>query len=125
MNVRIDKWLWAARFFKMRSLATDACKAGHISINGMRCKPSKTVQVDDEVQIQKEDEYFVAIVKALADKRASAKIAQGLYQETEDSIKQRQIQTEQRKFKSLYAPSPDKRPDKRDRRKLKAFKTRR
>ena len=124
MSVRIDKWLWAARFYKMRKLASEAVKGGHISINGVRCKPSKPVQVDDEVFLQKEGETFTVIVTALADKRGSAKIAQGLYIETPESIKYRDEQSEQRKFVTYFAPSPDKRPDKRDRRKISQLKGR-
>ncbi|WP_038247716.1 RNA-binding S4 domain-containing protein [Ghiorsea bivora] len=124
MSVRIDKWLWAARFYKMRSLATDACKGGHIMVNGMRCKPAKLVQLGDEIQIQKEQESFTVIITGLAEKRSSAKIAQGLYAETPESIKYRHDLNEQRKFQTYLAPSPEKRPDKRDRRKIQQFKGR-
>jgi ribosome-associated heat shock protein Hsp15 len=122
MSVRIDKWLWAARFYKMRSLATEAAKGGHILVNSTRAKASKMVNLDDEIQIQKDDESFTVIVTGLAEKRGSAKIAQGLYVETPESLKFRAECSEQRKLKSLSAPAPDKRPDKRDRRKLKALK---
>ncbi len=124
MSVRIDKWLWAARFYKIRKLATEAVKGGHISINGVRCKPSKLVEMGDEVFIQKEQETFTVIITALADKRGSAKIAQALYDETPESMKFRDEQSEQRKFQTYFAPSPDKRPDKRDRRKIKQLKGR-
>jgi len=123
-EVRIDKWLWAARFYKMRNLATEACKGGHILLNGVRCKPSKMVNINDEIQIQKESEQFTIIVTALAAKRGSASMAQSLYQETETSMALRIKRIEQAKFKTLSAPSPDKRPDKRDRRKLRSFKAR-
>ena len=122
IDVRIDKWLWAARFYKMRNLATDAAKGGHILINGARCKPSKLVNINDEIQIQKENEVFTILVTDLAAKRGSATMAQALYQETESSAKQREILAEQRKLKNLNAPAPDKRPGKRDRRKIKDFK---
>ena len=124
MSVRIDKWLWAARFYKMRSLATEACKGGHIAINGVRCKPSKMIQINDEVYIQKENESFTLIVTELAEKRGSAKIAQGLYIETPTSIKFRAECNEQKQFQTYFAPSPEKRPDKRDRRKIQQFKGR-
>lgn len=120
--MRIDKWLWAARFYKKRALATDAAKGGHILINGMRCKPSKFVKLNDEIQIQKEDEQFTIIVTDLATKRGSATLAKHLYRETDNSIKQRVSFAEQRKFKTLTSPSPDRRPDKRDRRKISQFK---
>jgi len=121
-NIRIDKWLWAARFFKVRSLATDATKGGHVLINGVRCKPSKFVSINDEIQIQKGNEHFTIHVTGLASKRGSATHAQTLYQETENSVKQRQISAEQHKLKMLHSPAPDKRPDKRDRRKIQQFK---
>ena len=124
MSVRIDKWLWAARFYKMRSLATEAAKGGHITINGVRCKPSKLVQIDDEVQILKDQESFTVIVTGLAEKRGSAKIAQGLYAETPESLKYRAECSEQRKYQTFSAPAPEKRPDKRDRRKIQQFKGR-
>ena len=124
MSVRIDKWLWAARFYKMRSLATEAAKGGHITVNGLRCKPSKLVQIDDEVQILKDQESFTVIITGLAEKRGSAKVAQGLYVETPESIKYREESKEQRNFQTYFAPSPDKRPDKRDRRKIKQLKGR-
>ncbi len=122
MSVRIDKWLWAARFYKMRNLATEACKGGHILINGVRAKASKVASLHDEIQIQKEKESFTVIVTGLAEKRGSAKIAQGLYDETPGSLKFRAECNEQQKFQTYFAPSPDKRPDKRDRRKLKQLK---
>ena len=122
MSVRIDKWLWAARFYKMRSLATEACKGGHILINGVRAKASKVVSLHDEIQIQKEKESFTIIVTGLAEKRGSAKAAQGLYVETPESLKHRAELRAQRKLQTSFAPAPDKRPDKRDRRKLKQLK---
>ena len=121
-TVRIDKWLWAARFYKMRNLATEAAKGGHILINGVRCKPSKVVNINDEIQIQKESEFFIVMVTGLAAKRGSATIARKLYTETEESIEQRALSAEQHKFKTFNAPSPNKRPDKRDRRKIQSFK---
>ncbi len=124
MSVRIDKWLWAARFYKMRSLATEACKGGHILINGVRAKASKVVSLHDEIQIQKEKESFTVIVTGLAEKRGSAKIAQGLYTETPESLRHRAECNEQKKFQTYFAPSPDKRPDKRNRRKIQQFKGR-
>ncbi|PCI02001.1 MAG: RNA-binding protein [Zetaproteobacteria bacterium] len=124
MSIRIDKWLWAARFYKMRSLATEAAKGGHISVNDVRCKASKLVQVGDQVFIQKEQETFTVVVTGLAGKRGSAKIAQGLYDETPESIKYREDLSEQHKFATYFAPSPDKRPDKRDRRKISQLKRR-
>jgi len=122
MSVRIDKWLWAARFYKMRSLATEACKGGHILINGVRANASKPVAINDTVHIQKENETFTVLVTALADKRGSAKLAQTLYNETPESIKYRAECREQRRLRTFSAPAPAKRPDKRARRKIKQLK---
>jgi len=121
-GVRIDKWLWAARFFKVRNLASDAVKAGHIDINGERCKPSKMVQIGDEICIRKEQMQWTIQVTSLAEKRGSATVAATLYEETDLSLKQRALQLEQQKFKTLHAPSPDKRPTKRERRQISKFK---
>ncbi len=123
-NVRIDKWLWAARFFKIRSLATEAVKGGHIWLNGTRSKASKNVQVGDEIIIQKGSEQFTIHITGLADKRGSATIAQGLYTETETSIAARKKLSEQHKFNAASAPAPDKRPDKRARRQITRLKSR-
>ncbi len=121
IEVRIDKWLWAARFFKTRKLATEACKGGHISINNIPCKPAKMIGVGDCITIQKGEETFIVMVKALADKRGSASIAQSLYEETHASINTRAAQREKRKLHA-QTPAPSKRPDKRARRKLKQLK---
>jgi len=123
-NVRIDKWLWAARFFKIRSLATEAVKGGHIWLNGTRSKASKNVQIGDEITIQKGSEQFTIHITGLADKRGSATIAQSLYTETETSIAARKKLSEQRKFNAASAPAPDKRPDKRARRQITRLKFR-
>lgn len=122
-GVRIDKWLWAARFYKVRSLAANAVKGGHVWLNGVRAKASKMVKIGDEISLQKEQQAFVVVVKALADKRGSATQAQGLYEETTESIKQRAALAEQRKLNAASAPAPDKRPDKRARRKIIRFKS--
>ncbi|MDQ6972416.1 MAG: S4 domain-containing protein [Mariprofundaceae bacterium] len=120
--VRIDRWLWAARFYKTRSLAGEAVKGGHVWVNGSRAKPARPVQPGDEVRIQKGEQAFVLSVIALADKRGSASIAQALYTENEESIRQRALLAEQRRLKAASAPAPDKRPDKRQRRRIIRFK---
>lgn len=122
-GIRIDRWLWAARFFKTRGLASEAVKGGHVWLNGMRAKSSKLVHIGDEISIQKEQQAFVLLVIGLAEKRGSATLAQTLYEETPESIKQREVLAEQRKLNAANAPSPDKRPDKRDRRKIIRFKS--
>jgi len=121
MSVRVDKWLWAARFFKTRSLASEAVKAGHVELNDMRTKPSKMVQIGDVLQIKRGMDVYVVAVLGLAEKRGSAAIAQTLYQESESSIKARNKLNEQRKLLAASAPAPDKRPDKKARRQIIRF----
>jgi ribosome-associated heat shock protein Hsp15 len=117
-SVRIDKWLWAARFFKTRSLATDAVDAGKVRLNGDRIKPARGVKPGDTLQIDNGATEWEVVVRALADKRGSATVAQTLYTETEESVAQRQKTAEQRKF--FHEPSAllKGRPTKRDRRQL-------
>jgi len=121
--VRIDKWLWAARFFKTRSLASDAVKGGHVELNAVRSKPSKMVQQGDVLRIRRGDDCFVVTVLALAEKRGSAGIAQSLYAESETSIQARETLQQQRKDGALGSPAPDKRPDKKSRRHIIRFKS--
>jgi len=118
--VRIDKWLWAARFFKTRSLATEMVNGGHVQCNGDRLKPSKGVQIGDMLKIVRGQELYSITITGLAEKRGSATIAQNLYQEDEESIKARQQQHELRKFNA--SPAPDRRPDKKARRQIIRFR---
>jgi len=119
--VRIDKWLWAARFFKTRGLATEMVSGGHIQLNGGRAKASRPVQIGDTVIIQRDQEQFTVTVTGLAEKRGSAVIAQTLYQETKLSITARESQNQLRKLHAASAPAPDKRPDKKARRQIIRF----
>ena len=116
--VRIDKWLWAARFFKTRSLATAAVDGGKVRLNGDRNKPSRAVKSGDRLDIDNGATEWQVIVAGVSDMRSAASIAQTLYQETEESIARRQKEAEQRK----YFPEPGAgikgRPTKRDRRQL-------
>ena len=100
-RVRIDKWLWAARFFKTRSLATDAVNAGHVRLNGERPKPAKDVKAGDTLHIHAASADYVLEVIALSDKRASAAIAQALYIETDASKTARAQAAERRDRKSV------------------------
>jgi len=120
--VRIDKWLWAARFFKTRSLAKKNVEQGKIKVSGQKCKPSRSVQIGDLVSIKKSDLLWEVEVTSLADKRGSATIAQTLYQETEESIRNRESQTLLKKAEYHSTPKPDKRPTKKQRRDIKIFK---
>ena len=121
MSVRVDKWLWAARFFKTRGLASECVKGGHVELNGIRTKPSKMVQLGDVLQIKRGMDVYVIAVQGFAEKRGSATLAQSLYQESEESIKARKKLNEQRKMLAASAPRPDKRPDKKARRQIIRF----
>ena len=122
--VRIDKWLWAARFFRLRSLAADAVKGGHVTLNGTRAKASKTVRIGDVVCIRKGQERWEVHVVALADRRGPAREAQALYEESPESVERRAELAEQRRLLAASAPAPERRPDKRDRRHIIRFKSR-
>lgn len=120
-QVRIDKWLWAARFFKTRSLSTKAAAGGKVFLNGQRSKPSKNVVVGDELRIHKGQVELTVIVTALSSRRGPAVVAQALYQETEESIRGREEQKSERSLFYAGQTVPAKRPGKRDRRKIKEF----
>ncbi|HEX7634499.1 MAG TPA: S4 domain-containing protein [Noviherbaspirillum sp.] len=117
-SVRIDKWLWAARFFKTRSMATDAVDGGKVRLNGERIKPARSVKIGDTLDIDNGSTEWEVLVRGLTDKRGSATIAQTLYSETEQSIARRQQNAEQRKFFREPGESIKGRPTKRDRRLL-------
>ena len=121
-KVRIDKWLWAARFFKTRALATEAINGGHVHVNGQRIKPARTINVGDEVVITRPPYTFVVDVKVLSEKRGPAAQARLLYQETEQSQQKRETLREQMRLQAANNPSPRKRPDKQQRRKIIRFK---
>ena len=121
-RVRIDKWLWAARFFKTRSMAAQAVTGGKVHVNGARIKPARMVQPGEELRIRRGELEFIVIVQAVSDKRRPAKEAQLLYVETEESITQREKTREQKRLEAadrMYGPM--KRPDKRERRKIRKF----
>ncbi len=120
-KVRIDKWLWAARFFKTRGLAAEAINGGHVHVNGNRVKPSRAVSEGDELRIQKGHVEMIVVVQALSDKRGPAPVAQTLYEETEASRVAREHQAEQRRLLSQSMHKPERRPDKRQRRRIIRF----
>ena len=117
--VRIDKWLWAARFFKTRTLAADAVKGGRVELGGARVKASKEVAIGDELKITIGQTRRTVIVRGISDKRGPAPVAQTLYEETTDSVAARDAAAEARR---LMSPPPGAdlgmRPTKRDRRRL-------
>ena len=121
-KLRLDKWLWAARFFKTRALATTAISGGKVHLNGDRVKPSREVKVGDQLSITREQTHFEVIVQALNAQRRPAKEAQLLYTETEDSIKAREQQAEANKLLSASMHYSDKRPDKKERRQIVKFR---
>ena len=121
MSVRIDKWLWAARFFKTRAKAKEAIDGGKVHLNGARTKPSRDVAVGDTLEITQGYDDKVVTVKALSDTRRSAPIAQTLYEETEESIARRELRAEQRRAAGSQVRSEG-RPSKKDRRQIHRFR---
>ncbi|MFH7585839.1 ribosome-associated heat shock protein Hsp15 [Oceanimonas smirnovii] len=116
--VRLDKWLWAARFYKTRSLARDMIDGGKVHYNGQRTKPGKQVETGATIRLRQGHDEREVIVQALSDKRGKAELAQQLYHETEASLAQREHNARARKLNSQFAPSPERRPDKKERRTL-------
>lgn len=121
-RVRIDKWLWAARFFRTRSLAAEAVNGGHVHINGERGKPAHAIKIGDELKITRAGATYIVAVTALSDRRGSATAAQALYCESDASIARREHERELRRLNALVSPRPQRRPDKRERRQLKAWR---
>ena len=119
-TVRIDKWLWAARFFKTRSIAKSAIEGGKVHFDGERVKVSKEVRVGMELTIQQGFEKKTVVIKAISNVRGPAPIAQQLYEETEVSLAKRELLASQRKLHNLARP--DHRPSKKDRRQISKFK---
>jgi len=119
--VRIDKWLWAARFFKTRSLASKAVSGGHVHLDGRRIKPSRPVQVGEQLEIRRGYEEYTVEILALSSRRGPAKIAITLYEETETSKTRREEAREQRRLIKAPASRPEGRPDKRERKKIRQF----
>src|SRR5262245_38627713 len=121
-TVRLDKWLWASRFFKTRSLAADAIDAGKVHVNGDRVKRAKEVRVGDEVQIRLSPYEHVVVVRGLSDRRGSAPIARTLYEETADSEAARaKLRDQLSLLPSAFVPGSG-RPTKKDRRTLNRFR---
>ena len=115
---RIDKWLWAARFFKTRSQASAAVEGGKIHVNGQRVKPAKDVRAGDEVDIHVGQSRWTVIVRAIGERRGPAAEAQQLYEETADSVTRREREREARRLKVEPSLGLHGRPTKRDRRRL-------
>ena len=116
--VRIDKWLWAARFFKTRSAATEAVSGGRVHVHGARVKPSRDVQIGDTVAIRIGQLEWVVVVRGLSEKRGSAKVATTLYEETPDSIAAREQRVLELRLSRPVGADLGARPTKQDRRRI-------
>lgn len=123
LQVRLDKWLWAARFYKTRSVARNMIDGGKVHYNGQRSKPSKLVEVGAEIRLRQGNDEKTVVITKLSDTRRGAPEAQTLYEETAESIKQREAHAQMRKLNAFDSPSPDKRPDKKQRRDIIKFKS--
>jgi ribosome-associated heat shock protein Hsp15 len=121
-SVRIDKWLWAARFFKTRALASRSCELGRILFNGQPAKPAREVRIGDRLKVTNEGGDFEIELLLLSEVRGPASVAQTLYCETEASRELRKKVAEERKAMIHFEPAPDSRPSKRDRRRIISFR---
>lgn len=121
-KVRLDKWLWAARFYKTRSIATDMINGGKVHYNGQRCKASKNVEVGAQVKLRQGYDEKTVVIDAVSAKRQNFTIAQTLYTETPESIKHRETEALARQQSAAFSPRPDSKPDKKQRRTLINFK---
>jgi ribosome-associated heat shock protein Hsp15 len=127
-SIRIDKWLWAARFFKTRALAAKACELGRIRLgrghsDEIEAKPSKDVRAGDMLRVKNEGGDFHVEILKLTEIRGPAAVAQTLYRETDESKERRQREAAERKAMQQYAPLPERRPSKRDRRRIIQFRS--
>lgn len=120
--IRLDKWLWAARFYKTRSTAREMIEGGKVHYNGQRTKPGKIVELQAELKLRQGNDERTVIVYALSDQRRPATEAQQMYGETAESIEKREKIAQARKMSALSMPHPDRRPDKKERRDLLKFK---
>ena len=121
MAVRLDKWLWAARFFKTRSLASDAIKGGKVTVNGLRKKPGHNLLAGDELSIRQSSELKTIIVCELSITRGPAKVAEQLYEETIESRKRREKEKQLHQLSAAHRPRGEGRPTKRARRQIHRF----
>jgi len=122
-QVRIDKWLWAARFFKTRSAASDAVTGGHVHVDGERVKPSKEVRVGNTLEIRREELRWTVVVSGLADRRGPASVAATLYSETPESIEARERRRLERRLVQPLGADLGARPTKQARRRLDALRS--
>ncbi|MDG1122734.1 MAG: ribosome-associated heat shock protein Hsp15 [Glaciecola sp.] len=117
-NVRIDKWLWAARLFKTRANAREAVQSGKIHYNGQRTKPSKIVELNAILKVPAGFDSKELVITEIFDKRRAAPMVVGMYSETAESIAKREKNAEARKLSAFHSPKPDTKPDKKQRRQI-------
>lgn len=120
-KVRLDKWLWAARFFKTRSLAAEAVQGGKVHVNGARVKPAHGVKLGETLNIRRGPDEYVVVVKGLARLRGPASQAALLYEETAQSVHRREVLAAERKAQTALMPHPPRRPSKKERRQIVQF----
>ena len=121
-RVRVDKWLWAARFFKTRSAATEAVLAGHVQVNGARAKPAREVVAGDRVEVRVGQRRWTVVVTGLADRRGPASVAATLYEETAESLAERKRHAAERRLSRPLGADLGARPTKQARRRLDALR---
>ncbi|MCV2885798.1 ribosome-associated heat shock protein Hsp15 [Aestuariibacter sp. AA17] len=117
-EVRLDKWLWAARFYKTRSVAREMVQSGKVQYNGQRAKPGKGVELGAIITLPAGFDMKEVVIEQISDQRRGAPIAQLMYQETEASIEQRQRNADARKLSAFHSPKPEQKPDKKQRRQI-------
>lgn len=120
--VRIDKWLWAARFYKTRSIARQMVDGGKVDYNGAKAKPSRTVEIGAKIRLLQGFARKEVVVKAISDVRDPAPVAATLYEETPESIARREEEMRLNKMAALLNPRPDTKPNKKERRELESLK---
>jgi ribosome-associated heat shock protein Hsp15 len=121
-RVRIDKWLWAARFFKTRGAASEAVLGGHVQVGGERVKPAKEIRVGDRLEIRRGELRWTVVVTGIADRRGPASVAAALYEETPDSLTERERQRLERRLTRPLGADLGARPTKQARRRIDALR---
>ena len=121
-ELRLDKWLWAARFFKTRAIAVEAIKGGKVHLNNTRVKPSRLVHIGDQIDVTRGVDRYHCVIEGLNDKRRPAKEAQLLYVESEESRQKREEELVMRKIQNASVVRPDRKPNKKQRRRIIQFK---
>ncbi len=117
-EVRLDKWLWAARLFKTRSLARTAVQAGKVHYNGQRTKPSKVVELGATVKVPAGYDTKELVINEIVEQRRGAALVQDMYRETQSSLEQRERNAQARKLSVFHSPKPETKPDKKQRRQI-------